>query len=382
MTVKIDIDTRTFVRFWLVLLGFGVAGLVIYSARTALILVLVSFFLALALNSPVHYLAKFMPGKSRLAGTAAAFVAVVVVLIGVVFLVVPPMVQQSIQFTENVPNLIEQNRDQLDSIGLLIEEYHLESQINNALESAQDKAGEWASSLGENIIGGVGSLASAIISTVVVLVMSFLMLLEGPQWMRRLWSTYIDETKRKHHQKLAKRMYAVVTGFVNGQIAVAGIAGAAAGLVVFILSLFIQELPGNLALPVAAIAGILSLVPMFGATIAGILITIMLALNSFPAAIAFLVYFVVYQQVENNFVSPVIQAKTIQLSALVVLVAVTIGTFTLGLIGGLISIPIAGWIKVLLEDYLETRKQNAAKPKRKTPGKLLSKLRSSETKKA
>ncbi len=206
------------------------------------------------------------------------------------------------------------------------------------------------------------------------------MLLEGPDWIKRMWTVYLDDKKRKHHQKLLSRMYDVMKGFVNGQIAVAGIAGAASGIVVFVMSLFIADVPGNLALPVAAIAGILSLVPMFGATIAGVLVTLMLALNSIPAAIIFLGYFIVYQQIENNFISPVIQAKTVQLSALLVLLAVTIGTYMFGLAGGLISIPIAGWIKVLVEDYLETRKAAVTKKPQKPMAKLLSKVRPSEKK--
>lgn len=380
MKVKIEIDTQTFIRFWLVLLGFGLAGLAIYSARTALVLVLISFFLALALNSPVHYLAKFMPGKSRLGGTAAAFIAVVVVLLGAIFLVAPPMVQQTAHFASTVPGLIEENRSRFDSLGTFIEQYNLQPQIDTAVENAKSKASEWAGSIGSNVISGVGSLVGALVSLVLVLVMSFLMLLEGPDWIKRMWTVYLDDKKRKHHQKLLSRMYDVMKGFVNGQIAVAGIAGAASGIVVFVMSLFIADVPGNLALPVAAIAGILSLVPMFGATIAGVLVTLMLALNSIPAAIIFLGYFIVYQQIENNFISPVIQAKTVQLSALLVLLAVTIGTYMFGLAGGLISIPIAGWIKVLVEDYLETRKAAVTKKPQKPMAKLLSKVRPSEKK--
>jgi|LSQX01.2.fsa_nt_gb predicted PurR-regulated permease PerM len=381
MKIKVDIDTSTFVRFWLVVIGFGLVGFALYSARTALVLVLVSFFLAMALNSPVNHLAKMMPGKSRLGGTAAAFVAVVTILMGFLFLVIPPMVQQTAHFAETIPGLIDKNRVHLDSASSLVQKYNLQPQVDKAINNVKDNATEWAGNIGVNIISGVGSVFSATISVILVLVMSFLMLLEGPVWMRRIWSVYTDESAKKHHQKLVDRMYAVMKGYVNGQIAVAGIAGIAAGVTVFIMSLFIEDLSGNLTMPVAAIAFILSLVPMFGATIAGVLITVLLALNSIPAAIIFLVYFVIYQQIENNFISPTIQAKTIQLSALIVLVSVTIGTYMFGLIGGLVSIPIAGWIKVLVEDYLDSR-QKTAKKKSNPGAKLLSKVRQSAKSKA
>lgn len=94
---------------------------------------------------------------------------------------------------------------------------------------------------------------------------------------------------------------------------------------------------------------------MFGATIAGVIVAILLAFNSLPAAVIFIAYFIIYQQLENNIISPRIQAKRIELSPLAVLAAVTVGLYVFGVAGGIISIPIAGCIKVLLESYLENK---------------------------
>jgi predicted PurR-regulated permease PerM len=159
-------------------------------------------------------------------------------------------------------------------------------------------------------------------------------------------------------------MYNVVTGYVTGQLTVSAIGATLAGLVVFGLSLFFPSIPSNLALPTVAIAFTLSLIPMFGATIAGVLISILLLFNDVTAGIVFAVFFVVYQQVENNFISPTIQARKLELSALTVLGSVTIGLYVFGLAGGIISIPIAGCLKVLLEDYLERAKYNRIKSER------------------
>jgi predicted PurR-regulated permease PerM len=375
MKVKIEIDTQTFVRFWLVVAGFGLAALAIYSARTALVLVVISFFLALALNAPVHHIAKYLPGNSRLAGTAVAYVAVVGIVLGFGFLVVPPMVQQTIHFAETIPGLIDENKGNFSSFEHLVDKYQLQPQIDKAIANAKDSASEWAASIGSNALNGLNSILGGLISLVLVLVTSFLMLLEGPTWMRRYWQVYQDQAKREHHEQLVLKMKNVMTGYVNGQLAVAAIAGVLSGVTVFILSFIFADVSANLALPVVAIASILSLVPMFGATIAGILITLMLALNSVPAAIVFAVYFIVYQQIENNFISPVIQSKTVQLSALVVLVSVTIGTYMFGLAGGIVSIPIAGWIKVLAEDYFQNR-QPALDKSEKPVAKLVRKIRS------
>jgi predicted PurR-regulated permease PerM len=96
---------------------------------------------------------------------------------------------------------------------------------------------------------------------------------------------------------------------------------------------------------------------MFGATIAGAIISLLLIFNSVPAGIIFAIYFMVYQQIENNFISPTIQSKRIELTPLAVLVAVTIGLYVFGVAGGIISIPIAGCIIVLVEDYLERSRE-------------------------
>ena len=104
------------------------------------------------------------------------------------------------------------------------------------------------------------------------------------------------------------------------------------------------------------------------------MIAIVLALNSIAAAIVFSIYFIIYQQVENNFISPQIQSRTIKLSALAVLIAVTIGTYVFGLLGGIISIPIAGSVKVLLEDWLQHRKAKHVAKTNKPLAKFIKKV--------
>lgn len=140
-------------------------------------------------------------------------------------------------------------------------------------------------------------------------------------------------------------MYHVVTGYVTGQLAVSGIGAFFAGLTVFIMS-FIFHVPHNLALPTAAIAFLLSLIPDVRCNYRWCADLSALAFNDLSAAIVFAIYFVIYQQIENNFVSPTIQSKTVELSALAILGSVTIGLYLLGIAGGIISIPIAGYVKV------------------------------------
>lgn len=372
MKVQIEIDTRTFVRFWLVVIGFSFAILAIYSAKGALILLGTAFFLALALNAPVNYLARHLPGRSRVGGTALAFIVVVLMLGAFVFLVVPPIMQQTAKFIESIPSLTANVTTQWHGLNDIINKYQLQPQVDSAINSLKGNSLGWAANAGSNVLSGVTSLISLVAMTFLTLVLSFLMLVEGPMWLQRIWGIYSDKEKMEYHRRLAARMYSVVTGYITGQLTVSAIGATLAGITVFLISLFLP-IPANLALPSVAIAFTLSLIPMFGATISGILISLLLLFNSVTAGIVFAIFFVVYQQIENNFVSPTIQSRKVELSALTVLASVTIGLYVFGLAGGIISIPIAGCLKVLLEDHLE-RARNNRKKSQKPLAKLAEKL--------
>lgn len=374
MKVRIDIDTSTLVRFWLVVIGFVFAIWLVYLSRVGLVIVGSAMFLALALSGPVNKLRDFIPGRSRIGATAAAF-SIIVILIGMFgALVVPPIVQQTARLLESVPQLVDTARTQWDGVGVFIEKYHLEPQLDQAVESIRSSSSEFISGFSRNVISGVGSLFSAIGMIFLALVLAFLMLIEGPEWLRRIWGVYQDQDLMESHRSLAERMHLVVSGYVTGQLTVSGIGALCAGATVFLMSMFIPEVPGNLAMPTIAIAFLFSLIPMFGSTIAGILVSLLLAVNSLPAAIIFAVYFIVYQQIENNFISPQIQSKYVKLSPLAVLVAVTIGLYLFGLAGGIVSIPIAGCIKVLIEEYLALRRKQRKKKAKKPIQRLMRKL--------
>lgn len=380
MKVRIEIDTKTFVRFWLVVIGFGLAGLMIYSARDALMVLGTALFLALALNAPVRKLASWLPGKSRLGGTALAFMLLIIILTSVIWFVVPPLVQQSAKFAETLPGLVNGVNEQWHGLKGFVEQNGLQPQIDSLMNNIREQASSWAASFGANILGSIGSLASFLASAFLVLVLTFLMLLEGQEWMERLWRLYRDEQRRDHHKMLVGKIYNVVTGYIVGQLTVSGIGSLCAGAFVFGMSWFIPEIAANLAMPTILLVFLLSLIPMFGATIAGVVVGLMLMLNSVSAGVIYLIYFVIYQQIENNFIAPVIQGKKVELSALAILVAITVGLYVGGLVGGVVAIPIAGSLKVLMDDYLAHNRGSQTPPRRSPLKKALKKA--TETKPA
>jgi predicted PurR-regulated permease PerM len=374
MKVKVDIETRVFIRFVLVVLGFSLTLLAVYKTRSALILIVLSVFLALALNPPVSKITKKLPGNSRIGATAIAYLAVLAVLGGFLVLVVPPVIEQSAKFADTVPDLIDDanaNRYVFDDF---IERYGLEDTVDQAVASAKAQASSVAANLGNILVGGVGSLLNGVTNLLFVLVLTFLMLIEGPAWLGRMWGLYEDSEKLKRHRGLVTRMYKVVTGFVNGQLAVAGIAAVCTLVVLLTLSATL-DLPANLAVPLSVIIFFSGMIPMIGATIGAVLVSVVLLFNAPAAAIIFLIYFVIYQQIENNFISPTIQAKSVDLSALMILVAILIGVSLGGLLGGVLAIPVAGCLRVLLVDQLENARKKRLSEELNPVKKLLKKTK-------
>ncbi len=353
MKVKIDIDTRIFVRFWLVLIGFGLAALLIFQARTALFIIGAAIFLALALNPSVNWIARIIPGgkKRRGLSTAIAYVIVVVLLSAFVFLAVPPMIQQTNKVVATIPQWVDTASRQYEGVNNFIQHYHLQGQVDSAVQSLKDSAAKIGSGLGSNLLTGIGSLLSFVTAGILTLVIAFFILIEGQTWLRWIWSLYGDKSKMQYHRGVVRRLYSVVTGYVTGQLLVSALDGFSAGVAVFVLSLF-SNVPASLAIPTAVIAFLFSLIPLFGATIGAIIVGLVLAFNSLTAAIIYIIFVIIYQQLESNFIVPKIQSKRLDLSALMVLLAVTIGIYLFGIVGGIISIPIAGCVKVLTEEYI------------------------------
>jgi predicted PurR-regulated permease PerM len=353
--MKIDIDTRTFVRFWLVLVGLALAAAIIYQVRVALIIIGAALFLSVVLSPSVNYLASKLPSKSRVLGTAIAYIFVVLALGLIILLVVPPVVEQMVKFIQNVPSLIDAAGKQYAGLNNFINSYHLQPEFVQITNSIKDGATQFASNIGSFLVGGISSAFSVVTAAILLLFMSFLMLVEAPTWLNKLWSAYKNRAQMQHHRKLLGQMYNVVTSYVTGQLTVSAIAGGVAGVLVLVLSL-VFNIPSNLTVPSLTIVFVMSLIPLFGEITGALLVCLILALNSITAAIAFIVFFIIYAQIEANFISPKIQSKRIDLSALIILIAVTIGVYLFGAIGGIISIPVAGCIRILVDDYFEHAK--------------------------
>ena len=349
--LKLEVETRTVIRVLLIITGFALALLIIKKIAVGLELVGIAFFLSLALNPAVSALARrfpVAPRRSRVLATGVSYLVVVIVLGGLLFSIVPTIFRQTTAFIETVPTFVQDVQDSNGTIGHLINKYHLQEEINRNLGQLQNNT----SSIATDLVGSVQKITDSIVKIATVLVMTFLMLIEGPRWQKYYWRFYKDDKVRARHKALGEKMYKVITGYVNGQVIIAAIAGVATLIVILVLSLFFTNLPSTIALPLGGIIFVTALIPMVGSLIGATLVTLLLFLYSIPAALIFLAYFIIHQQFENYVIHPMIQSHTINLSPLAVFVSAILGFYLFGPIGGFVAIPISGCFHVLVVDYI------------------------------
>lgn len=351
--IYVTVDTLTIVRVLGLVFAAIVAFILLEKIIQPLILVIVSFFLALALNPAVSSIAKQLPSRSRAAATAVAYVLVISVIVAFFSFVFPPLVKQTIDFVQSVPETVQNLKNDDTTLSRLVYKYHIDEEI----DELTNDFGSRFSDLGKPALATAGKIGTTLISIVTVLVLTFMMLVEGPRWVNRYFAA-INSRHREHHKKLALRMYRVVVGFVNGQVVIAMLGGVFASIALFICSQIFDVSINAIAL--GGIIALFALMPMIGTIIGAVIVVLACLLVSFPLAIAMTAYFIVYQQIENATIQPYIQSRNNTLSPLLVFIAAVLGVGLGGILGAILAIPIAGCIKVLIDDYFQQKRTKQA----------------------
>lgn len=345
--VEITVSNRTILR----IVVAAILAVIFYAAVRhsvhTLTLIGAALFLSLALDGPVHVLATHLPGRvkgSRGLATGLS-IGVVLVLLGLFLrIVVPPLINQTSGFLKEVPSLVAQARDQNSGLGSFIRDHHLQGQVNSLSHQLSNKLGN----IGGTAITTLGHIGSSVFSTLAVIVLTVMMLAEGPRW-GKIFNEIIPSRHTKHVGHLAQDMHKVIKGYVNGQVLLAALAS-----VLIMPVLFIFHVSNPLALVVIIFT--CGLIPMVGHTIgAAIVTTVALFSTSVTDSAIILAYYILYQQFENYVIQPRIQANATNMSALLVFISVLLGANFGGLLGALVAIPVAGCLRVLVLDYLESR---------------------------
>lgn len=346
--VVINIESKTVVRILVLSVITLIALIFIKSVAPVLILIMISFFLAMALNPAVVLIASKLKSRSRVKATGAAYLLVVLFLTGFFALVVPPLISQTSDFIKQVPGSINNLQRDDSSLNKFIDRYDLHDEVSQFSTEFSNKFKDVGA---PTIANTAGTIGTTIINTIIVFVLTFMMLVEGPTWIQRIIKLISAKKHREHAKDLTHKMYKVVVGYVNGQLIIALIGGTFAAISLYILSQ-IFEAPIN-AIALGGIVGLFALLPLVGTTIGAGIAVLAAALVSVPLAIAAAIYFIVYQQIENVTIQPYVQSRSNNLTPLTVLIAALIGVSFGGFLGALLAIPVVGIIKVLLDDYLD-----------------------------
>ena len=318
----------------------------LWIARQVLTWIFVAVFLALALNPAVEWLQR-RGIRRRGAAAGAAYLLALGVIVGIGFLFVPTLVNQSNDFADAIPGYVHDLTEGQGRLGFLQEKYQIVDKVRNAIEHGGASRILGFSGTAIAVTKGVVTLVVAIVT---IIFMTFFMLLEGPTWIERFLDL-LPEDQRPRWRAVGHDIYRTVGGYVFGNLLISVIAGTGTAILLLIL-----DVPFSVAL--GLLVAVLDLIPLAGATLAAILITTVAVLaDGWVTGAIVIAFFVVYQQLENHILQPLIYGRTVQLSPLAVLIAVLIGAELAGILGALGAIPVAGTIQVLVREWLRTRRE-------------------------
>jgi predicted PurR-regulated permease PerM len=335
---------RTVLAVLGIFIGVGIILYVLWVARHVLSWLLIAIFLTLALNPAVEILQR-RGVKNRGLASATVFLLALAVFAGLAALFVPTLVDQVNSFANKVPDYVRDLTHGRGRFGFLETKYHIVERVKEAVHKGG--VGKFAVGAGAALTV-TKSVLTAVVASLTIVFMTFFMLLEGPAWMDRIYGA-LPERNQARWRRVGHDIYRTVGGYVTGNLLISLIAGVASGLVLWIVGV-------PFAVALGLLVALLDLIPLAGATIAAVLVVLVaIAAKGATAAIIVGAFFLVYQQLENHVIQPLVYGRTVQLSPLAVLVSVLIGAQIAGVLGALAAIPVAGALQVILIDWRRAR---------------------------
>jgi predicted PurR-regulated permease PerM len=336
-------STRAILKVLLVTAATAGAFYLCYLVRSILGMLFIAVFLAVALGPAVDAFQQrgHMP---RSLAILLVYLSILGGIVGLGLLVVPPIVSGVNHFVNKVPNYVQDLRKN-QTVRKYDNKYHITDKLDKEAKKLPNRLGDAASALTSVTVG----VFSAIFQLVTVLVLTFFFLLDGKRMVD--WGLrQLPAERSVRMRSVIRDVYEATGGYVVGNLIISVIAGTGTYIVLMILSV-------PFAVPLAVLMAFLDLIPLVGATIGGVGIGIVAAISDFPTAlIVWAIYFIVYQQIENNVLQPIIYRRTVSLHPLVVLIAVLIGGSQLGVLGALIAIPVAAGLQILVKDWWKARR--------------------------
>ena len=336
--IMLEVQARTVAKVLALVLAFSIVVSLLDTVRTVIVWFGIALFLAIVLNPLVAFTERWM---RRTAAVVVVFIVFVVGLLAVLAMLVGPFVTQVDNIVADAPHAADRIAKN-PLIHRLDQEYNL-----------VDKAKEHASELPTVAFGAAGSVISGVTETVTVLFLAAFILFELPR-MTEVLLSQMRPAGAHRAREIGAHINRSVGGYVVGNLFISVIAGVVATATVWVLGV-------PYALTLGVVVAIGDLVPLVGATLASIIVvaTAYFTQGTTAAIIVFVVV-MVYQQIENHVIQPIVYRHTVQIPSLVVLLAVLAGASVLGIVGALVAIPIAGTLQVVIRDLLEERAKRIA----------------------
>ncbi|MDQ5821496.1 MAG: AI-2E family transporter [Actinomycetota bacterium] len=312
-------------------------------ARQVLVWILIALFLTMAINPAVDWLQR-RGVKSRALSVLMAMLGVLLAISAIGALFIPTLIDQVNNFANALPGYVANVTSGRGRLGFLEQRYDIVERVRAAVQEGGAAKVFGFSGIALTI---TKSIITFIVGTVTVIFLTVFMLLEGPDWIERTFNL-VPERSRARWRKVGQDIYQTVGGYVTGNLVISLIAGTLTTVV-----LLAMRVPYAVAL--GLVVAILDLIPLAGATIAAVIVGTVAFLHGIPAGIVVVTFFILYQQLENHILQPLVYGRTVQLSPLVVLISVLIGAQVAGVLGALAAIPVAGAIQVLVRDWLANR---------------------------
>jgi predicted PurR-regulated permease PerM len=343
----VSIRPRTVFMVIGIVLATIVAVWVILKSQEVLIWTFTSVLLALALNPAVE---AFQRLGVRRRGAAAALVYLVVAAFigGVAALIIPTLVQQVGDFIHAVPGYVQQLTAGRGPLGFLERDYHVVERVRSAVSNGGGSAAASLAGGASTALDVTRSVVTFVAAVVTITFLTLFMLLEGPAWIQR-GIGMLPERMQPTWREIADDIYHLIGRYVNGNLLISLVAGTSTTIVLLALGV-------PFALALGLLVAILDLIPLAGATLGAIVVTLVALSHSVSAGIVVLIFYIVYQQVENHILQPLIYGRTVRLSPLAILLSVLIGSQVAGVIGALVAIPVGGTIQILIDHWQRSRR--------------------------
>ena len=341
--MEVVVSARTVLRVLALGTAFVSLAYLLYAVRDVLILVLLSAFLAFALNPAVVLLERRVPMR-RGPATITVFLIVLFIVGAFVTAIVTPLYDETERFVNDLPALVDDIRD-----SPLLRDLDRKYDIFDSLEEQVDQLPARLPDAGSLLLGVAGAVFTAVINALTVLFLTFFLLLELPTITRSLLDL-LRPRAADRAERVQTEINVTLARYVVGVIAIASIAG-----IVTFVTLTLLGVP--FALVLALVVAVFDLVPLIGATIGLVIVVLVAFTQGVTPGVAMLVVGIAYQQIENNVIQPIVQKRSVSVSPFVVLVSVLLGASLLGVVGALLAIPAAGSIQIALREVLEERRE-------------------------